>query len=264
MFTKDEYLGNFPRLLLKENNHNNEGTIYFYDDETIMKIFDKTLNFSKEIERNIEFLIHNRITNTPSIYEKIIIDNEFRGYLMEYIDNSYTFRSAIEHEFSIDEKINAIKNVYEALKQFHINNIYLGDIHSDNFLITTDGKGYIIDLECIRFPGDENKFRQCYLIKPNNESYRLNDVNKYTDNIKVMISSLSLLLNIDLEKYISNTEHDIKLEEIYRNIIIPLNNDELSNYFLKLINKEETEYFSEHLDLFKLTSKNNVQMIKSY
>ena len=46
-----------------------------------------------------------------------------------------------------------------------------------------------------------------------------------------MISSLSLLLNVDLEKYIISNEHCICLEQIYQEVILPLNQPSLNEYF---------------------------------
>lgn len=166
---------------------------------------------------------------------------------MEYIKNSKTFREAIGGHVDEELKIKAICDVYEALKYLHNRNIYLGDVHSDNFLISSDGDGYIIDLDYMRFPGDEYKFQQCYLIKPNNKAYKINVASTYTDNIKVMLSCLSLLIDIDLERFISKKTSDINLEEIYSDVIHPLKIKPLDIYFKKLMNGKEVEYFSDYL-----------------
>lgn len=92
---------------------------------------------------------------------------------MEYIKNAKTFREASGAHIDEDLKLKAICDVYEAFKYLHSRNIYLGDVHSDNFLISSDGSGYIIDLDYMRFLGDKYKFQQCYLIRPNNKAYRL-------------------------------------------------------------------------------------------
>lgn len=230
-------------LSLDESTHNNNGILYLKNSNTLYKVFEQFYSFQDEVERNIDFQIQNPIPHTPTIHDKIYIDGQFQGYSMEYITNSLTFRSAIGKELPVENKIEAIKNVYEALRCLHGQDIYLGDIHSDNFLIDQDGKGYIIDLECMRFKGDEYKFKQCYLVKPNDDDNKINVASKYTDNIKVMVSSLSLLLEIDLEKFISKKSYDINLEQIYEIIINPLNNEELDQYFKRLMNQEDVEYF---------------------
>lgn len=105
----------------------------------------------------------------------------------------------------------------------------------------------------MRFPNDEYKFQQCYLIKPNNNSCKINVASEYTDNIKVMISCLSLLLNTDLEEFISSKTSALNLEELYDKVILPLNNPSLSNYFERLQNKEKVEYFDDWLSFQNLS-----------
>lgn len=229
-------------LTIDENTHNNNGKIYLQNN-IIYKMYD-IIPFESEVKRNIEYLLKNPINNTPEIY-KIIYDNsKFKGYAMQYIENSLTFRQAINKPIPLENKISAIKEIYIALKELHSKNILLGDIHSDNFLIQND-KGYIIDLDYIRFPGDEFKFFECYVI--NNKKI----ATRYTDNIKTMISSLSLLLNTDLEKYIDKNSN-INLEKINTEIIQQTKNKALIDYFQKTLNGE-TIYFDE---LLKTKEKN--------
>lgn len=245
-------LKNLPLLNLSTGTHNNGGSIYKANDNIIYKVFRDASSFQGEVERNTTFQMENPIPNTPKIYDKILMDDRFVGYSMEYIQDSMTFRSAIGKGLDLQIKLNAIQDVYGALKFLHKNNIFLGDIHSDNFLVSLGANGYIIDLDYMRFPGDEYKFQQCYLIKPSNNSYKINVASKYTDNVKVMISCLSLLLDIDLETFISPQTHDINIEELYNKVIIPLNNASLNDYFIRLQNQEDVEYFSDSLSFKEL------------
>lgn len=259
-----ENINNLAMLSIEKGHHNNGGIIYHYNDEILLKIFQDSIPFYDEIKRNVSYLINNPIPNTVRLFEEVYVDNDFKGYTMKYISDSYTFREAINNNLNMENKIKAIIDIYIALETMHKRNIFLGDIHLDNLLIDKEGRGFIIDLDCLRFPGDENKFKQCYLITPNKESYKLNDVNIYTDNIKMMISSISLLLNEDLENYISSNDHDIKLEEIYKNIIVPLNNKMLCEYFERIMNRENQQYFSDLIiSEIKETSKKTLRMVKS-
>ena len=228
---------------IPEGMHNTDKI--FIKDGRLFKIFSEN-SFIEEKERNIAFLMNTKIPCTPLIYDKLFSNGEFVGYVMEYIPNALTFRQALSEDIPHDLKIAAIRDIYVALKYFHSENIYLGDVHSDNMLLTESGKGYIIDLEEVRFPGDEYKFKQCYLISPNNNSNRINVPSQYTDNVKVMISSLSLLLGKDLEKYISKQKHDINLEQLFNEVIMPLNDSYLNEYFYKLMNEESVPYFSDY------------------
>lgn len=240
-----EKLNNYNKLNIENAKNNTGGNIYLVNEKLLYKVFNDPYFYIKEVERNIDFQIKKHIPNTPIIYDKLYIDNLFVGYIMEYINNSVTFRDAIGLNVDIDLKIKAIKDIYYSLKYLHSKNIFLGDVHLDNILITKSGKGYLTDLDYMRFSSDQYKFHQYYLIKPNNNSYKINIASKYTDNIKIMISALSLLLEKDLETYISKDTFDINLEQIYIDIIIPLNNRVLNDYFLKIMNKEDTNYFDE-------------------
>ena len=139
----------------------------------------------------------------------------------------------------------------------HSFDVFLGDIHSDNMLVK-DGRGYLIDLEEIRFLGDEFKFKQCYLVRPNNNSSKINIPSKYTDNVKLMICSLSLLLGDDLEKYIDSMRYEINLETIYYEVILLLQNDDLSDYFEKMMEGNFIEYFSDFLQESMFLNKRKI------
>lgn len=217
----------------------------FIRNGTLYKVFSDN-SFICEKDRNIAFLMENKVPNSPEIFGKLYERNILCGYEMEYIPNALSFRQAISENIPIDRKIQAIKDVYKAMKFLHSYDICLGDIHLDNMLITSS-KGYLIDLEEVRFPGDEFKFKQYYLVRPNNKVHKINMPSKYTDNVKLMICSLSLLLGKDLETYVDLRAHEINLETLYYDIILPLNNEELSLYFEKLMHGNFTEYFSDNL-----------------
>lgn len=211
----------------------------------LYKIFTDFYSFEDEKERNITFLLKNRISNTPNIIKKLRYHGRFIGYIMEFIPNTVTFRQAINSDIDYEKRTKAVKDVYAALKELHNNNLFLGDVHSDNFLISKDGDGYIIDLEEMRGEGDEFKFKTLYLVKPNKDSYRINICSQYTDNVKLMISSLSLLYDIDLERYIDEREHSINLESLYNEVICKFNDERLDEYFQRLINKQDVDYFAD-------------------
>ncbi len=228
------------KLALKDDTHNNNGNM-FLSGNLLYKIFDGVILFEDEIIRNINYLINNPISNMPKIYDTIFDGEMFKGYVMEYIKGSKTFRDG--SSFSFLDKVCAIKDVYLGLKDLHSRGIFLGDIHSDNFLICGN-KGYIIDFDYMRFKGDEFKFFECYLVKPRN-SFNVNVSSRYTDNVKTMISSLSLLLDYDLEMFIDDSCLD--LEKLYNDVILKLDNPLLNDYFLKIMDGDD-EYFDNFLD----------------
>ena len=180
--------------------YNNGGSLYL-EDGYLYKVYDEISYFREEKERNIKFLMNNSIPNTPKIYKMLYKNNEFNGYVMEYIEGSMTFREGMKQEISFSDKIKAILDVYETLKVLHSYNICIGDIHLSNFLYK-DGHGYVIDLDEIRYPEDNFKFRERYLVKESIKSVPSKQASFITDNIKVCICCLSFLYNIDLENII--------------------------------------------------------------
>lgn len=138
--------------------YNNGGSLYL-EDGYLYKVYDEISYFRDEKERNIKFLMNNSIPNTPKIYKMLYKNNEFNGYVMEYIEEAMTFRDGMKQEISFSDKIKAILDVYETLKVLHSYNICIGDIHLSNFLYK-DGHGYVIDLDEIRYPEDNFKFRE--------------------------------------------------------------------------------------------------------
>ena len=180
--------------------YNNGGSLYL-EDGYLYKVYDEISYFRDEKERNIKFLMNNSIPNTPKIYKMLYKNNEFNGYVMEYIEESMTFREGMNQDISFSDKIKAILDVYKTLKVLHSYNICIGDIHLSNFLYK-DGHGYVIDLDEIRYPEDNFKFRERYLVKESIKSVPSKQASFITDNIKFCICCLSFLYNIDLENII--------------------------------------------------------------
>lgn len=180
--------------------YNNGGSLYL-EDGYLYKVYDEISYFREEKERNIKFLMNNSIPNTPKIYKMLYKNNEFNGYVMEYIEGAMTFRDGMKQEISFSDKIKAILDVYETLKVLHSYGICIGDIHLSNFLYK-DGHGYVIDLDEIRYPEDYFKFRERYLVKESIKSVPSKQASFITDNIKACICCLSFLYNIDLENII--------------------------------------------------------------
>ena len=219
--------------------YNNGGSLYL-EDGYLYKVYDEISYFREEKERNIKFLMNNNIPNTPKIYKMLYKNNEFNGYVMEYIEGSMTFREGMKQEISFSDKIKAILDVYETLKVLHSYGICIGDIHLSNFLYK-DGHGYVIDLDEIRYPEDNFKFRERYLVKESIKSVPSKQASFITDNIKVCICCLSFLYNIDLENIIC--KYSLKSVKIILKF---------------LISDEEYKEISKVLDVNKLCYFDNI------
>lgn len=198
--------------------HNNGGTLYLINN-FLYKYYGSVNYFIEEKERNINFLMENPIPNTPHIIEKLTENGEFCGYIMEYIDDSKTLRQGMKENLPEESKLSIIADIYQALKRIHDLGACLGDIHMDNFIYQGD-RGFIIDLDEIRFPGDEFKFRECYLIRESKGSMVSKKATRNTDNIKLAICCLSFLYQFDFEEIIMKES----LQEVKEQLrdIIPL------------------------------------------
>ena len=71
----------------------------------LYKIFTDFYSFEDEKERNITFLLKNRISNTPNIIKKLRYHGRFIGYIMEFIPNTVTFRKAINSDIDYEKRI---------------------------------------------------------------------------------------------------------------------------------------------------------------
>ena len=220
--------------------YNNGGSLYL-EDGYLYKVYDEISYFREEKERNIKFLMNNNIPNTPKIYKMLYKNNEFNGYVMEYIEGSMTFREGMKQEISFSDKIKAILDVYETLKVLHSYGICIGDIHLSNFLYK-DGHGYVIDLDEIRYPEDNFKFRERYLVKESIKSVPSKQASFITDNIKVCICCLSFLYNIDLENIIC--KYSLKSVKMILKFLI---SDEEYKEISKVLDVNKLCYFDDIL-----------------
>ena len=159
---------------------------------------------------------------------------------MTYIKNSMTFREALTHKIPEEQKKKAIQDIFEALKTLHNYDITLGDIHLDNFLINQTG-GTLIDLDYMRFKGDEFKFQACYDVTFGHKKYTSSS--KYSDSIKTAIVSISLLIGIDLEEELLKYS-SINLDDLETYLI---NYPELQKFIKEIKTKEEPFYLDDYL-----------------
>ena len=220
--------------------YNNGGSLYL-EDGYLYKVYNEISYFREEKERNIKFLISNNIPNTPKIYKMLYKNNEFNGYVMEYIEGAMTFRDGMKQEISFSDKIKAILDVYKTLKVLHSYGICIGDIHLSNFLYK-DGHGYVIDLDEIRYPEDNFKFRERYLVKESIKSVPSKQASFITDNIKACICCLSFLYNIDLENIIC--KYSLKSVKM---ILKFLTSDEEYKEISKVLDVNKLCYFDDIL-----------------
>ena len=152
-----------------------------------------------------------------------------------------TFRESLNKNIDFMDKVSAIKDIYKSLKTLHSYGICIGDIHLSNFLYK-DGHGYVIDLDEIRYPEDNFKFRERYLVKESIKSVPSKQASFITDNIKVCICCLSFLYNIDLENIIC--KYSLKSVKM---VLKFLTSDEEYKEISKILDVNKLCYFDDVL-----------------
>jgi serine/threonine protein kinase len=170
----------------------NNYSIYIKDNDTLYKFLDE------KNDSYIKYLIS--LPNHPNIIkpQEIIYFKEKNkdykfGYEMPYLKNARDFLETYKLHLSYEKKLKYCLEVFNALEYLH-QFIVLGDIHSENILISND-TAYLIDLDYSKKIFEVLKMMKCL--------YHLNNSleNKYTDIIKLYIECLSLILEINLSKF---------------------------------------------------------------
>lgn len=141
----------------------------FYNREVALKIwFKKGKNEVGNINRSIfEVKKHSKIKN--DFFVEFYSAGEKCGYtymFMEYIDGEPLESTLKRRLLSDDGAYEISMQILEALRIAHNKNIYHGDLHTKNILITKDGDMKIIDIGSSALSGKEkSKKRDCCLMK---------------------------------------------------------------------------------------------------
>ena len=251
----DSDLRRLKKLNFGNDTFNSGGNIYQFNSNVLYKNIDPYF-FIDEVERNVDFQIENHVPCTPCIYEKIYYQDKFWGYSMERLKNTITFKNASYLHIDFYVCMKVIQDIYMAIKYLHHHNILLGDIHMDNFLMDNKGNGYVVDLDYMVVPGDEYKFQNLYQVQLKCDGKRIQVNSKNTDNIKAMICCLSLILGIDLERK-NIHQFSITIDNLYYKYIQSLGIMDLNDYFFRMIEGEDVEYFDNFM------KKNYTQFLRS-
>lgn len=230
---------------IARNSRNTCGNLYVENNKIIYKVFKDRYFFIGEKERNVDRLSKLK-TDSPVPIDKIYINGLFYGYTEKFIKDSKTFTEGLnDNDLGLESKMQIIGDIYRQLKVLHENGFVIGDIHLDNF-IYSGNKGYIIDLEDVRIPGiDDFKFREYYSIKRNEKGRPEIISSKRTDNIKTLISSLSLLVGFNLEE----TAKKYGTEKVYELVTPFIENEEFKYYVYQVLfeNTEEPLYLDDFI-----------------
>jgi serine/threonine protein kinase len=76
------------------------------------------------------------IKNITNPREIIYINNEIKGYTMDYINYEMTLKHCMQSKRTLEEKINYLKQMEKIIKELHKNNVVLVDLMYHNFVIS--------------------------------------------------------------------------------------------------------------------------------
>lgn len=232
---------------IKLNVKSSESRVY-RDDERLYKLYRgvsfESLNNKKEKIN----MLYNGGYILPSVVipDLLILDkNMFVGIGEKYIRDSIQLYDYFDSYDDISNLLNILKRISLDLKKIHENpnDIIISDFHFDNVLLDKNYNHYIIDIDSCeingikgdRIPGLYENY--LYSIR-----YYDSNIDKNTDKISFMLSTLFLFFNKNLEE-ISQYEYDELSEKLET-----FNNFKRDFKKLKKLEKiEPVEYFYDYI-----------------
>ncbi len=158
----------------------------------------KTFEVTEKREKSIDYLLtFSTISHSGYPLEALFIDENFNGYITYFFANSKSFDTLNEGTFTLFEMVKAIGDVSLQLRQIHHRGIIFNDMNSANQLIDHEG-GHIIDFEDIRLPKQNYVPMEKYSLRYNG---KILSANQKVDQLKQYIANLSLLYQMNLDKY---------------------------------------------------------------
>lgn len=234
-----------------------EGIVYKYNDNKVIKIFNKKeIDYSNIIDR-ISYLISLNLNIKNVVFpQNFVINtkNEIIGYSMKLIKyNKYKSFFNLNECESNEEFINYFYQVQETVKKLHKNNIFIGDFNPNNIMIDEDNNPVLIDT--VNFKTSKFDFlHESYnsLIYEKMFNTKCSSIN----NDKFMFSFLFLSYFIsskDLEQAIKNPKYfkilidTLNIRNSSKKILYTIfskenNKEYLDNIFIDLKKKEHIRY----------------------
>ena len=115
---------------------NIESDLYILANKYLIKNFiEDDKEYLEEKEKKVEALMKKKINGTIPTFSKIIIDNQFSGYVMPYIKNTVELKEIISKNISKENLFNIMISLSENLEEMHKQGIIYGDISDSNIII---------------------------------------------------------------------------------------------------------------------------------
>ncbi|MEG2457406.1 MAG: lipopolysaccharide core heptose(II) kinase RfaY [Bacilli bacterium] len=185
---------------LKTNQLHKGGIIKVKDEDTLYKYFLND-DFKEKHSSNILLLSKYKEIKGMIFPKEIIINrkNEIIGYSMKYYKDLISLKNLLGNPNINKLFITKITiEILKSLKELHNLGLVHGDIHMGNLFINRTSS-IILDIDEIITTQEKDIFPRYYSLITRFSSIE-------TDNIKVLLSYLSLILEYDLEELILDYE----------------------------------------------------------
>ena len=255
----------------KTEDFNTESKLYTMDNLMYKIFFDNSIHIETK-EQIINYLLEQNLNCKNIILpkNKIFINNIFKGYTMDYVQNSSSISSFVNDNnsnFSLEKRKKFMLELNNSIKEIHKANMYYGDIHQGNIIIDNFDL-YLIDIDSLRINNISEHLMSLYRLKEVSSSNTKKEENFKTDIIKMNIILLSLLYQADFEllymrnglKFLRDIIDALYLpndiaKEFKNNLNLELQPKFLSDKILNLSKYENSKINEDSTKLKKLINK---------
>ncbi len=127
---------------------NIESDLYILANKYLIKNFiEDDKEYLEEKEKKVEALMKKKINGTIPVFSKIIIDNQFAGYVMPYIKKSVELQEIINKNISKENLFDIMISLSENLEEMHKQGIIYGDISDSNIIVDEKLNPYYADMD---------------------------------------------------------------------------------------------------------------------
>ncbi len=222
-----------------------EGKVTRLSDDKVAKYFYYNQNAINKINK-IKEIKKMDIKNITNPREIIYINNEIKGYTMDYINYEMTLKHCMQSKRTLEEKINYLKQMEKIIKELHKNNVVLVDLMYHNFVIS-DKVVKAIDIDNYHLDNYNTDFIPSTIF----DSYLENINCKIDSDMDKYNNSFFMLYYLCNQSFKPSQAHgDI---EFFQSFISKLNiSNNLKNLFIEIMSDSTNKpYLDDNIDELK-------------
>lgn len=140
------------KSLKKIENMGNNATFYHFpkDSDLIIKSPKFSIYHNEDYEKYLIDLINSslEIEGVAIPGAGVICEGQLVGFILPNFGVTSTFKEIIgDNRYDLTKRIRAIEDTTTQLKEIHSHDLVLYDVHSQNFLVDSRGRGYTVDID---------------------------------------------------------------------------------------------------------------------